>query len=532
MNLILNTILFLIPVTGSELLPMDTPVSTAVDYYLDLQMQKGNIRPAVAVDDSILIRRTMLDLVGRIPTSVELDEYVQSNDPDKRRKLVDHLLQTDAYRKHLAYDLNLLLAPVGNSDLREYLEIALTERRGWDQMFTDMLGGEYKDSTQRLAMNFVKLRVKDLDNLTNATSSLFFGVNISCAKCHDHPLVTEWTQAHFYGMKSFFNRSFENGDFVGERSYGGLTYQNTSGEQLNAKLMFLTGDEIAEPDGDIPNDEQKKAENKLFEQLKKDKKPVPVPEYSRRTQLLNAALREDERSYFSRSIVNRLWYRTFGFGLVMPLDQMHPDNPASHPELLQWLARDMKEHHYDLNRLIRGFVLTKAYARSSQYTGEKRPGQMWFAVANVKPLSPEQYASALLFATRNPGQFVTEDLDEREKQIAAVQQMARGFASRFDVPGSEFQVSVDEALLFSNDTVVQDDLVAIREDRLTGELVKMESNTEIVMLAVKTIFNRAPTGDEKRNMLKYLKQRKDRKEAAISQLVWALLTSSEVRFNY
>ncbi|MEC7564588.1 MAG: DUF1549 domain-containing protein, partial [Planctomycetota bacterium] len=143
MNLILNTILFLIPVTGSELLPMDTPVSTAVDYYLDLQMQKGNIRPAVAVDDSILIRRTMLDLVGRIPTSVELDEYVQSNDPDKRRKLVDHLLQTDAYRKHLAYDLNLLLAPVGNSDLREYLEIALTERRGWDQMFTDMLGGEY-----------------------------------------------------------------------------------------------------------------------------------------------------------------------------------------------------------------------------------------------------------------------------------------------------------------------------------------------------------------------------------------------------
>ena len=176
--------------------------------------------------------------------------------------------------------------------------------------------------------------------------------------------------------------------------------------------------------------------------------------------------------------------------------------------------------------------MTEAYARSSQYNGEKRPGQMWFAVANVKPLSPEQYASALLFATRNPGQFVLEDLDEREKQIAAVQQMARGFASQFDVPGSEFQVSVDEALLFSNDTVVQDDLVAIREDRLTGELVKLDSNTEIVTMAVKTILNRAPTGDEKRRMLKYLKQRKDRKEAAISQLVWALLTSSEVRFNY
>ena len=62
------------------------------------------------------------------------------------------------------------------------------------------------------------------------------------------------------------------------------------------------------------------------------------------------ALEPGERDFFARSIVNRLWHRFFGVGLVMPLDQMHSENPPSHPELLAWLARDTIEHGYDLRR--------------------------------------------------------------------------------------------------------------------------------------------------------------------------------------
>ncbi len=92
--------------------------------------------------------------------------------------------------------------------------------------------------------------------------------------------------------------------------------------------------------------------------------PTP-PKVSARARLVEVALEPGERDFFARSFVNRLWHRIFGVGLVMPLDQMHSENPASHPDLLRWLARDAIEHRYDLRRLIRGLVLSSAYARTS-----------------------------------------------------------------------------------------------------------------------------------------------------------------------
>ena len=83
-------------------------------------------------------------------------------------------------------------------------------------------------------------------------------------------------------MKSFFNRSFSNGDFVAERAYGAIKYANTNGEQLDAKLMFLTGSVIEEPEPVVLDDEAKKKEKAVLEQLKKDKKPAPAPSLAAR----------------------------------------------------------------------------------------------------------------------------------------------------------------------------------------------------------------------------------------------------------
>src|SRR5690606_15539413 len=116
------------------------------------------------------------------------------------------------------------------------------------------------------------------------------GVNVSCAQCHDHPLVADWTQDHYYGMKSFFVRSFENGDFIGEKSYGLVEYKTTAGEARQAKLMFLTGQIFDEPENKEPDDKAKKAEKELLEKLKKEKKAPDAPEYSRRAKLVEIAL--------------------------------------------------------------------------------------------------------------------------------------------------------------------------------------------------------------------------------------------------
>ena len=515
--------------SAQDLLPPETTIEQAVDHYIQAEQATGNITPAPQADDYILLRRTMLDLIGRIPTVAEVEAYVADEDPEKRVKLVDRLMQQPEFVEQLAYDLNNVLAPAGKTDLELYLADALNNSKGWGNIFADMIYGNYEEEMPKQAMQFVNLRINDIDNLTNATSALFFGVNISCAKCHDHPLVSEWTQAHFYGMKSFFNRSFSNGDFVAERAYGEIKYANTNGEQLDAKLMFLSGSVIEEPEPVLLDDEAKKKEKAELEKLKKDKKPAPAPEFSRRAQLIEIALRENDRDYFSKNLVNRMWNRMYGHGLVMPLDQMHPENPPSHPDLLDWLARDTYTNDYNIQRLIRGLILSKTYSQNSVYGGEKRPAKFWFAMANVKPMSPRQYAAALALASRNPAHF--DDPNEAGSRIRNEVQAHRGWERKFVVPGERFQVSVDEALLFSNADEFKDK-IKVANDRLGGELAAIESDEALVQRAIKTVYSRPATAEELEAISAYVAARSDRREEAISQIVWALLTSSELRFNH
>ena len=107
----------------------------------------------------------------------------------------------------------------------------------------------------------------------------------------------------------------------------------------------------------------------------------------------------------------------------------------------------------------------------------------------------------------------------------------RGWANKFAVPNEEFQVSVDEALLFSNDNAFKDK-IRVANDRLAGELAKLETNEALVQRAIQAVYSRLATAEEIEAISAYLEARSDRREDAISQIVWALMTSSELRFNH
>ncbi len=518
---------------ADDLLPPDQEVSAVVDHYIDARLTEAGVTSAAQADDSNLIRRITLDLVGRIPTVAETKAFVESSDTDKRAKLVDRLIASPAFVRHQADEFDTLLMYTASGSVRDYLLNAFGENRSWDQMFRELVLGEEADNEQKGAIQFVKSRASDLDKLANEASVTFFGVNVSCAQCHDHPLVPQWTQEHFFGMKSFFSRTFDNGGLVGERDYGIVKYKTTDGEERSAKLMFLTGTVVDEPEPKEPSDKEKQEEKKRLEELKKNKQPPPPPQFSRRSQLIDVALRDGENRYFARSIANRIWYRMFGYGLVMPLDQMHPENKPSHPELLDWLARDLIAHNYDLRRLTRGLVLSQAYSRSSFWDSAERPPEKLFAVANVRPLTPRQYSNLLRFATTNPDTLSAEmSPDEFEKRVESIENSARGLAASFDQPDADFQVSVTEALLLSNDERIKRDLLRDAGDSLIGKLKTIEDRREAIELAVQSVFNRSPDDEEVKLLESFLAGRDDRNELALAQMVWALLTSSECRFNY
>jgi hypothetical protein len=536
MRKLLPIIALIVPLTSqfvvaAELLPPDRPLQEVIDHYIDLRLQQQNVKPAVQATDANLLRRTMLDLVGRIPTVVEARQYINSEDASKRMALVDKLMNSSSFARHQANEFDAMLMYGSGKNMRDYLQRSFESKRSWDQMFRDMLIGDEKDENQKGATEFVKARVGDIDKLANEASSKFFGINVSCAKCHDHPEVSEWTQAHFFGMKSFFSRTFDNGGFVGERGYGIVKYKTTAGEEHEAKLMYLTGTVIDEPEAKEPSDDEKKKEKKRLEELKKKKQAPPAPKFSRREKLVEIALQENE--YFAKSIVNKLWYRFFGLGMVMPVDQMHPENPASHPELMDWLTRDLIAHKYDLRRLIRGIVLSQTYSRSSRWQSGSMPAMSLFAVANVRPLSPHQYGTTLKLASTSPDQFTgAMKPEDFEKRIEGIENGGRGLAGLFEQPTEDFQISVSEALLFSNNDRIKRDLLRDSGDALIGKMKQIESLREALEIAVWTVFSRPPEVDELDALEEYVKAREDRKDEAFRQIVWALLTSSESRFNY
>lgn len=526
----LATLLVNVPARAADLLPPDRPLSDVVDYYVKQRLAEKNVVPVGRADDAVLLRRLMLDLVGRIPTPSEVEEFAADNDPSKTEKWVDRLLACDGFVRHQTGELNTLLIYPANNSLHDYLRQAVRERRPWDHIFRELMLVEGQGKAPEGAHEFLRANVSDADKLTTEVSVRFFGVNVSCAKCHDHPLVEAWTQDHFYGMKSFFDRTFDNGGYIGEREYGLVSYQTVDGEQRDAKLMFLTGETLDEPDHKEPTDDDKKKEKERLEELKKKKQPPPPPQYSRRKRIVDVGLAPGGRELFAKAIANRMVHRLFGYGLVMPLDQMHDENDPSHPDLLEWLARDLIAHKYDLRRLMRGLVLSEAYARDSRWASEDRPPRSYFAVANIRPLTPSQMGAALKIATLDP-HSLKSDMKPADRDALAERtaESGRGLESQFEMPREGFEISVDEALFFSNNDRPQRELLG---GGLVNRLKEIEDDEQLIETAYEHILLRRPADDERQALRDYLNSRSDRREEACRQVVWALLTSTEFRFNY
>lgn len=527
---------------AADLPSADLPIEQVIDESIRQRLDAERIMPAAQADDANLLRRLMLDLAGRIPTADEAKAYVTNGSAEKRVELVDRLLASPDFVWHQRNELDRMLLPnkPNDGDFRKYLLWAVKENRSWDAMFRDMLVGDETDENRKAALTFIKSRARDLDDMLNDTAIIFFGVNVTCAKCHDHPLTPDWKQHHYFGMASFFSRTYvTKKNLLAERPFGEVKFKSkrkddTKGEQT-AKFEFLSGTIIDEPMVERTEEEKKKIEELIKAAMQRDDAPPPEkPAFSPREKLVEVALRDGDNRFFARNIVNRVWNRFFGRGLVHPVDQLHSGNPPSHPELLDWLTRDLVAHNYDLKRLIRGIVLSQAYSRSSEWTaGTLPPEASLFAVGPIKPLTPRQYALSLLIATSNPTQWPALDQAEawaqRREQLENV---SNGWSGHFEMPGENFQVAVDEALLFNNNKRVEDEFLRDSGDRLVGHLKTLSDNQAVIETAVQAICSRPPRDDERAALDAFLQSRSTDRVAAIRQLVWALLTGPEMRFSY
>jgi hypothetical protein len=507
----------------------DPKVSQALDRLILARLADSKTTPAPQADDAEFLRRVTLDLVGRIPTPAETEAFLADTAADKRPRLVEALLAGKEWPAAWAQVLAGWLMPKeGRRDPQfvGYLRNGLARNKSWDAFAREMLVARPESTDDRAASLFLGYRKAALQDRSIArdVGRAFFGVNLRCAQCHDHPHVPEWTQERFYGLSAFFGRTFEHAytegtqqrTAFGERATGELEY-TVKGQKKVAPLVFLDGTAVAEPPLAADFKEVPPPKNAL----------PPDPPFSRRAALARVGVGPKSPS-FTRAIVNRVWKRLVGRGLVEPVDMMHEGNPPTHPELLDLLADDFAAHGCDLRRLIAVIVQSETYGRSSRWPGKDGPPkETLYAVAILKPLDADQLALSLPLAT---GYY--------DPQLTAKRTMAQLRAvpwkevlAEFDADGDEFEPTTAQALFLTNSPFVQTNF--LEKSNLAAALAALPEDADVARKAYLAVLSRPPTAGETARVARHLKERGPRARGdACRELVWALVSGAEFRFNH
>jgi hypothetical protein len=491
--------------------------------------------------DAEFLRRVYLDLTGTIPTAAGARAFLKDTTADKRAALIDRLLASPEHARHLATVFDVMLMErrpdkhVPRAQWQEFLRTSFAANKPWDQLVRDILSSDGTDPKQRPAAKFYLDRDGEPNLLTRDVSRLFLGMNLQCAQCHDHPRVEEYKQAHYYGLFSFLNRGQMLVDpavkamVYAEKAEGEVSYQSVFDP---AKVTHKTGPHLPDSPA-LPEP--------VLEKGKEYKVPPangvrPVPAFSRRA-LLAPALTSAENVPFKRNAANRLWAVLMGRGLVHPLDMDNPSNPPSHPELLTLLADELAAGKFDVRAFLREVALSQAYQRGSEVpTGVKEDEVAPLAVARLKPLSPEQLAAGLMQATGLTDverKALGASLNEaalHARLAGNVAPIVNAFAGR---PGNaeNFDATADQALFVANGPLVRS-WIAPRPGNLADRLNQTADTGALAEELYLSVFTRTPTAEERKEVTDFLAARPKDCAAAIQDLVWALLASTEFRFNH
>jgi len=350
-------------------LPEGNDAAHPVDRLLAPYFALHESGPARLAEDRRFARRVYLDAIGLLPTPLELRVYLDDRRPDKRARLVRALLADDRrYAAHWLSFWNDLLRndyqgtgfiDGGRAQISAWLYAALARNMPYDRFVAALVNpqpgaeGFTKGIVWRGVVN--ASQTPQMQAAQNV-SQVFMGVNLKCASCHDS-FINDWQLADSYGLAGVY----------ADGPLEMVECDRPTGKTAPLKFLY--------PDLGTVDARASRAE-RLAQLAKILVGPV------------NGRL--------PRTIVNRLWARFMGRGLVEPVDDM--DQPAWDPDLLDWLAEDLVAHGYDLRHTMEVILTSDAYARESVDPGDRR-GPYVFAGPEARRLTAEQFADALASLT-------------------------------------------------------------------------------------------------------------------------------------
>ena len=183
-----------------------------IDALIDQKLAEQGQAPNEAIDDATFLRRVYLDLIGRIPTLEEGENFYAGDPADRRSQLIDDLLACDGYVRHCYHfwaDLLRINKRLGINETpddveyayRLWIKKALRENLPYDEFVRQLVTAEGHSWDNGAVGYYHRDRGMPLDNMSN-TVRVFLGTRLECAQCHDHPF-DDWTQMDYYRMAAF-----------------------------------------------------------------------------------------------------------------------------------------------------------------------------------------------------------------------------------------------------------------------------------------------------------------------------------------
>lgn len=406
-----------------------------IDAFILEKLEQKNFSPAPQAEPEILIRRLYYDLTGLPPSFEEIQKFKANPSPDEWEKLIDKLLDSPQYGERWGrYWLDLVrYADTSGYErdqekkfgwkYRDWVVNAFNSDMPYQQFITDQLAGdEISNRTKQsvIATGFLRLgtwndepnvpadyEYERLEDLVHTTSSVFLGMTVKCARCHEHKF-DPITQEDYYRMGTAFWSgpiSARSRDYLGGPSPEELGFEDVLGwTDLNSKprpLHLLKNGERKHPLHEVIP-----ASLSFIPKLEQPFEPAPENEKTthRRLQLAEW-ISNSQNPLTARVMVNRLWMNHFGMGIVRtPNNFGFLSNPPTHPELLDWLAKEFIEGGWTSKRMHKLILTSNTWKQSSlhpefeNYNETDAGNRLWWH-AERRRLDAEALRDSMLSVT-------------------------------------------------------------------------------------------------------------------------------------
>ncbi|MGE5608455.1 MAG: DUF1553 domain-containing protein [Bacillota bacterium] len=505
------------PTSQLTLTPFETNAALTSDNPIDdlvlSRLKELGIRPARLCSDAVFLRRVYLDVIGTLPTAQEARDFLQDRNPDKRRLLIDRLLQRDEFADYWALKWGDLLRakaefpinlwPNAVQAYHRWIRTSLKENKPYDQFVRELLTAS--GSNFRVPeVNFYRaLQSKEPQGIAQTVALTFMGTR-----------AENWPKERLAGMAVFFSQ---------------VGYKSTA--EWKEEIVFF--DPSKAPKGTPP---LATFPNGTSARLSPDQDP---------RELFANWLIDPKNPWFTRNIANRVWSWLLGRGIIHEPDDLRPDNPAANPQLLALLERELISAHYDLKHLYRLILNSQTYQLSSLPRSTHLQAAANFAYYPLRRLEAEVLIDALCQITGTTEKYsspIPEPFTFLPANIRSIAlpdgSITSSFLEMFGRPPRDTGLESErnnrptaaQRLHLLNSTHIQRKLEQSR--LLPNRFSPRRNPRETITSLYLAILSRFPTNQELRIAQAYAQSTTIKPREALVDLAWALINSDEFLYRH